>query len=356
MIIYIDKTIGTYGRKHQFTTDELALFSQLAIAHRNGNCFLCGDILSVECIMNHIGGWEKSVYKWVRNHNAQVKSIIGLVETLIVLSYDDTPQSPAFISSKCRLIKIDDAMRVNLYFPCALIGENLDDCEFYKLLAVRYLKEHNIKGINIAFHSSQGGGATTNKAFENSILVNRIPTLCIVDTDVKYHKTKKYPQEPAIGDTAKKVLDTLGKFPETTPPIYDLLCLPVHEIENLIPSCIIINLSPKPKEMRSFLKSLRTIDGGQPILYYDFKEGFRKLKKDQAIEYWYAIAEYIGNYNPPNTGTNTLVKTIELLKQTGQNGQQTIYSVAVDDYLSVLWSDIGKKVFSWGCASNKNLA
>ena len=113
LIIYIDRTIGIYGRKHQFSTDELAFYSQLAIAHRSGNCFLCGDILSIECIMNHIGGWEKSVYKWVRNHNAQVKSIIGLVESLIVLSYDNTPQAPSFISSKSRLIKIDDAIKAD---------------------------------------------------------------------------------------------------------------------------------------------------------------------------------------------------------------------------------------------------
>ena len=356
MIIYIDRTIGTYGRKHQFSTDELAFFSHLAIAHRNGNCFLCGDILSIECIMNHIGGWEKSVYKWVRNHNTQVKSIIGLVESLIVLSYDNTPQVPSFISSKSRLIKIDDAISFNPNFPCALIGENLDDCKFYKLLAARYLKEHNVKGISIAFHSAQGGGATTNKAFENSVLSNHIPTLCIVDTDVKYYKTKKYPQDPAIGDTAKKVIDTLAGFPKTTPPIYDLLCLPVHEIENLIPSCIIINLSPDSKEMRAFLKSLHAINGGQPILYYDFKEGFQKIKKDQAVEYWYAIAESIGNFNPPYTGTNTLVKAIETLEEMDNNGQQTIHTVTVDDYLAVLWNDIGKKVFSWGCASNKNLA
>ncbi len=357
MIIYIDKTIGAHGKKHQFTTDELALFAELALAHRNGRCLLCGDIASIECIMNRIGGFQKDVYKRVRNHNAQMGAIMTSVETLIVISYNDHPDAPEFITSKCRLVKMEDAVNLDLGSACSLIGENLDDCRFYRLLASWYLKKNNIKGISISFEDEQGGGATTNKVFENCVLINHTPALCVVDTDVKFYKTKKYPQVPAMGETAKKVDETFNSLKATTtPPIYDVIFIPVHEIENLIPSCIITQLSPDPKKMKVFLKALQTVRGDNPILYYDFKEGDKKLKKAQAIEYWCEIAEQAGNYSFPCAGSNILVKALEQLDREGSTGQKELYTVSIDSYLIGLWTNIGKTVFSWGCASNKNLA
>ena len=175
MVIYIDKTIGVHGKKYQFTANELAFFTQLALAHQNGRCMLCGDIISLECIMNRIGGWPRGVYKRVRNHNTQIGVVIASVQTLFVLSYNKHPDAPQFISSKCRLIMMEDAMNLDFNSPCSLIGENLGDCKFYKLLASWYLKKHNLKGIDISFKDEQGGGATTNKVFENCVLANQTP-------------------------------------------------------------------------------------------------------------------------------------------------------------------------------------
>lgn len=357
LVIYIDKSIGAHGQKHPFTEDELVLFSELALAHRNGRCLLCGEIASIECIMKRIGGWQRDLYKRVRNHYTQMRSIITLVETMIVLSYDDQPDVPSFIAHKYILIKMNEASNVNLSTSCVLIGENLDDCKFYKLIASWYTKRQNIKGVSISFCDEQGGGATTNKVFENCVLINHTPSLCIVDTDVKFGKTVKYPQDPALGDTAKKALATYKTLQQNgVVPIFDLLCIPVHEVENLIPASIIVELSSAPQDMEKYLKDLLTIDNGKPILYYDFKEGDKKLKKDQAIEYWYEISEKTGNYSFPCACQNVLPKAVELLQKHGENGLQRLYTVCVDSYLISFWSSIGKKVFSWGCASDKVLA
>lgn len=352
MVIYIDKTIGQHCKGKRLTEQEEALFSELAVAHRNGYCFLCGDFISIEYLMSNTSGLIKSQYKKVYSHLSELRAIMAEVEQILVISYQDAPLVPQFMVNKARLIKVQDALGFRLGAQCTLLGENLVDCRFYQLIASWYMHSRRIKGVETSFHEEQGGGNTTGDVFKKCFLVDRVPTLCIVDNDIKFGKTKEYPQPPALGDTAKKAIDAFAEISkQCSLPLFDLYCLPVHEAENLLPTNLLVQLSVNPNAMMVFIRKLSKISNGEPILYYDFKEGDKRIKKNQAIQYWLGIAEITGESQFPCLINSALDRALVSLEEKDSSGIPRIHNTVVDSHLVALWNTIGKKVFSWGCSS-----
>lgn len=353
MVIYIDKTVESHGKQYGLTDSERIFFSELASAHQYGKCFLCGDLDSIEWLMSNLEGVHRSIYLKIRNNHPQIISVFDVVDTVLLLSYDSTPSIPDRIKSKVYALEIKNAMIANLSMCCSLVAENLEDCTFYKLIAQRYAYDAKVKGIDISFHYELGGGDTINTVFRKCIVEDKVPTLCLVDGDRKYGPTKKFPEVPAKGETAKK-LDSINKqlskqyegFP------FDLYCLPVHEAENLIPLAILESIAKTsvPDMAKGILLLRKLLSAGlsEAVLYYDFKNGGKRIKTEQAFTYWFEIAEKIDNIDFPPLCSKVLEKAIMVLQGDSKN---SIVDVSIDSYLLPIWKHIGLIVFSWGCAA-----
>jgi len=355
MIIYIDKSIGERGKSEGFSAEEEMLFNQLAYAHIKGDCFLCGNIGSLD----HLNASLGVSYRTVKKRYSESRTLMDAVDALLVISYEENPDLPEFLNGKSRIISVDNAVSSRINEQCRLLGENLNDCAFYKLLAERYLHTypHKIKDVNISFQDELGGGVTTDTVFEKSIDIDKHLTLCLVDSDTKHDKSTVYRNDPAIGDTARKLLKTEKRLSEKS--FFELYCLPVHEAENLIPISILKEIandsSPDMIPGIDCLEKLLSAGLEKAILFYDFKYGGTKVKGDPSITYWIEVGEKIGNdISFPRVAAGVLQQAIERLSEQTSAGYRRVVSVRLDDYLIPLWHEIGLKVFSWGCANRAN--
>ena len=356
MIIYLDKTIFEHAESLNFSEEEYLLFSDLAIAHQRGRCFLCGDLSCLEWFADNLTGLHSSIYKRISHKQAETKAIINIVESILVLSYSTTPLLPSFLDNKARVLSIQNAIDYRLSSECTLIGENLNDCCFYKLIAERYIHSKNIRGVQLSFHEELGGGDTMNTVFKKCVTVDKTLALCLVDCDIKYGKTKTYPANPARGNTVNKLTTTYKELQaKINPSTYELYCLPIHEVENLIPTSVLDSVATSSvPEISAGVTYLHTLFGANlidAILCYDFKYGDAKLKDPPAIQYWSEIKETTSVTVLPRLSAKVLEPAIAVLQGNTHDTENTITVVPLDSYLVPFWNTIGQKVFSWGCAN-----
>ena len=356
MLIYIDETIGSHCKATGLTNDEKQLFSDLASSHRQGDCLLSGDLSSIECLMNSLGDMQSSVYNHIRNNHSAIRSIVEIVEVVIVLSYNQQPKLPPFFKGKYRTVEVKDALNYRLHLQCSLVAENLEDCSFYELVSKRFMFYNKLKGLNISFRHELGGGDTINTVFKKCVEEDKVLTLCLVDGDIKYGSTKQYPESPARGVTVKKLETTynrIKKYPVNS--LCELYCLPVHEIENLIPFSVLESIAktavPSMADGVKYLRKLMDNQLTDAILYYDFKNGGNKVKDDPSVTYWIEIAEKIGDDTFPILCSKILEKAVAVLQGNTSDMANDITHTCIDSYLLPLWDEIGLTVFSWGCAS-----
>lgn len=354
MIIYIDSSIGESGKINGLNNDERLLFEQLVLAHKKGICLLCGDRASIEWLAEFMGDWCGHIYQRIGEDSPQVKAIVSAVETLLVLSHTDDPKLPGFIQEKCRVLTVQDATKYSLYLPCSLVGENLNDCAFYKLVAERYCYLNKIKGIGLKFRDELGGGDTMATVFEKCVAIDKVLTLCLMDSDIKYGPTNEFPQVPQVGETAGKVLGKYRNLIKTqSAATFDLCCIDAHEIENLIPMSVLEKIAEATPDVANGVNYLKKFIGAEEesaILLYDFKEGGKKIKSGAPSVYWQMVTSAIGDDSMPCLCKKVMEKAIEVMKEEMQAGVRYVTVVPLETYLISRWEEIGRKAFSWGCA------
>lgn len=356
MVIYIDNTIWEHGNELGLSEEEAEMFTELAIAHKHGRCMVCGDFKSIEWLYKNIGGAASSTYGAILSKYTETRAILGLVETFFVLSYNESPVVPSFALGKQRVINVSEAMHLQISNKCVLLCENLNDCIFYSLLGSRYCHTQGIKGANLALQHELGGGDTINQVYKKNIEDDRLITLCIVDSDIKYGKTPLYPDEPPKGQTASRLEAVLAYLKNTAvPAIYDLFCIPAHEIENLIPISIMKRVAECARLNATtgveFLEILLDNKLYGPILLYDVKYGDIKIKTPEAKAYWDTVLNTVNRDSLPKVSSKMLEKSLVLLSENSSSGEPAINTMHIDSYLEPIWKKIGIKVFSWGCAN-----
>lgn len=369
MIIYIDKSIAKHGN---LTDAEEVMFTELACAHRRGDCYLCGAPDSIDHLKKELNIFRKGI----GNRYAELSALINAIETLIVISYDVSPVLPQIISEKqgkdgmqVRIITVNQAIQYRLNEQCILLGESLYDCIFYRLLTQRYmyLNRKTIRGVRPSLSDELGGGDSMDKSLEKCVRDNHNLTFCLTDSDIKYGRSHKYGAEPSIGNTARHLEDSKANLiKEGLSNLFELYRLDVHEVENLIPFSILEEVANSTiKEMLpgvAYLKKLKAANLIEAIFCYDFKKGnnvdeLRKecqdpnTKKKPELAYWEEIALQIGDESAPCLNEHVLKKSIEHMKKSGYMYSDTS---ELDEHLVDIWNTIGKKVFSWGCANKPN--
>ena len=377
-IYFIDQSIQYELLNRKLSMEEEMFFQKLAISYQQGKCYLCGAIHSIDALIKSQTGITGKIYCAVKNHYSESGVIMKAVQRVFVLTYQETPSReslPVILrdEKKCCFIHIQTAIREdwNLSVKCALLTENLDDIEFYLFIAKYYCLKKQIPYQQISFHKENGGGNTTCNVLEKCVTQDKIPVLCIVDSDRKHGTTKGYPNEPIMGDTLKRVLkkeERLKSFNEY-PPFY-MLPLHVHEIENLIPIQLLQKLyEDSLHDMRPGLErvmELKDIKCGEPLLYYDYKKGFPCMKNAPQRSYWEEILLLLGRgvaFMPPSEEpesgagisdalffpplSNKLLKhTLDVIRS--DESDIFLRELQIDDYLKNIWDDIGKHMLTWG--------
>ncbi len=375
MVIYIDKTVDQVLSSRGITHEESLLFQELAFACQRGYYYLCGDPDSLTRLSEIEELPLRKIYREIIGHYAEHGAVLGAVETLLVLTFQDTSpveMLPALLKDKTCLslpIPVCIAEKWKLLSECCLLGENLDDVELYHLMGQNYYIQKGFRGIQLNFHHESGGGDTTHHVLWKQVYQEKWPTLCIADSDQKYPSDGENPAP--IGNTLKHLNEMKDYLEENCVLPFQLFPLYVHEAENLLPLSVVREVAEKnlPQMIPglNLLERMKTIQNGVPLLYYDFKKGFPKIKDEKQHAYWETVRAdlYAGEWDTtplPQLGREKRDKTVflGLGKQSplrracviiARTLTQEKTSLELDDYLKPQWEKIGVTVFSWGCAN-----
>lgn len=378
-IYFIDQSIQEKLSTRKLSIEEETFFQDLATAYQRGKCYLCGTIESINALIQYQRGLTKQIYCVVRNHHSESGSIMRAVQQVFVLTYQENPSVeslPEILqdANKCRFIRIQTAISENwdLSTKCGLLTENLDDIEFYLFVAKYYCFKKRIPYQRISFHKENGGGTTTGNVLKKCVIQDKIPVLCLIDSDQKYGATKQYPDTPETGDTLGCVSAKVEELKPVTNiyPPFEMLPLPVHEIENLIPIQLLKKLCEGPlHHMRPGLErviELKNVRCGEPLLYYDYKKGSPCGGNEPHKAYWEEIRLLLGGgASSVSSSEESLLRTglsnsrlfpplsTKLLKHTlsiilSDENDTLLLSLKIDEYLKDIWDDIGIHMLTWG--------
>ena len=353
MLVYIDNTIGEFLKDQELTVDQVMLFNDVGQANLRGLCAACGDVKSIDALIKHkdiSSGIMRSLWKnWVEM--GSLFQLLDIVFVITCLAKSETRHLPGCIAGKVRYLPIEYAEQWDLRNACFLIGENPRDCAFYEQLGKYFCHIHKVKGYTIKFSPVNGGGSYIGERLIESVRDQKKFSLCVVDMDWRHGFTETF-GKPKDGDTYRAVMNAASELHREN--LQDMFCvcpLKAHEIENLLPLCVLKRLSTKicKTEGLELIKRMREVRNGEPILYYDFKEGLNRNGDIALCAYWEEIRTELGGLPWEDTyykiGDKILKETTNLIESEG------VEVIELDEYLMQIWDMLGRVLFTWGCVS-----
>ena len=158
-----------------------------------------------------------------------------------------------------------------------LIGENLNDTDFYKYISRYFAYKMDIKcALAPSCESINGGGNTTHSSYKRYAQADNRICLCITDSDKKHISHN-------VDETAKKVQEVHNNL---QPKLCMQYCIEnVREVENLIPSNVLKIVCNDDVNRNKGFELSEIIKEYNPdlYLYFDFKDGL-KCEKYRKIE------------------------------------------------------------------------
>ena len=382
MIIYLDKSIASQMVGPQ-AESKILFIDQLLMADYLSNHAVFIDSKLTSIIKDQVSSNLKNWLLHIDSQTTKLAALVSYVDKVFVVTdgHHDIEVLPTCLREKAQFVSLTDLQKKN-FSPTVLLGENLDDCEFYKLLALYYEKKHKIAGFWCHCETENGGGSTTYQAYKNAVSNNNKFCLCIVDSDMHYAGTQvaKGPTFCAL-NKADRELKRQGNG-----IFCGLLPLQVMEVENLVPYSLleeIFSSEPVCKDGLIILKSMIDTfpkDESNPVLFYDFKQGLRvkdcaKCVHTDLADYWRNVFDLIndGIFTPYDGYDEESFKALEKDKKEAciKKGLQQkgilpksvkhikenyltpghIELLTIDEYLVTIWEKIGTTVFSWTCAA-----
>lgn len=268
----------------------------------------------------------------------------------------DNPQERDDNGKKIVQVKYDVFLDDISLMPTNLIGEDLNDCLFYRHILKCYTEKQQISSI-FNFQDIYGGGVRTCDVIKQDIK-NKHFSICILDTD------KKYPSYKCKSDsTYGKCKRFINKY-----PFLCLLPLNVQEIENIIPLNYIDTFdvwkTEKCKYNKRFFDYLKN-DAENILPFFDFKKGIKKngeymidVKYQNFAERCFNInselksnynnyQEYIDDINEedtiyPGLINGILSKTLDYIRTTNCDLPILL------EYQKIEWIKISISMLNWG--------
>ncbi|WP_429051418.1 hypothetical protein [Aeromonas veronii] len=243
---------------------------------------------------------------------------------------------------------------------CTLVSECLVDAELYKIIGKYYSSAKTHASIPLKFKIEEGRGSGTKPIFER-LKTDGYLCLCVLDSD------KKHPKD-GLGGTAKVFTSRELNFNGST----FAKIIPLHEAESLLPySCIseaMVKNSYSASKFDALDKMVVHSKANPNIkLFIDHKNGICAVKSlaldSKYGEFWSTLPE-IKDHKQQVHNDKACDSTCIVLEGLGDNIlDQTIVELqrmsplklkeSLEPILIPIWDDLGKLIFSWGCAPHK---
>ena len=227
MLFYIDRTVSEELAQRGMTEEECCFFGDLARACQRGDCFLSGDVDSLYCLSDNPEQPFRSFYRVIREKRAEHRAIMQAVSTVFVLTFAKKPSSkqlPSFLreNENWMFLCVSDCIsnHFRLDVNCRLLTENLDDANFYEIIAERYRLQKGFHGIRLSFYEEHGGGDPICNVLEKCVASQkclRYALLIAIVNTVKRKSTRANRKVEVHGLVYAKKRKILNRF---------LCCLP----------------------------------------------------------------------------------------------------------------------------------
>lgn len=281
MLIEISQDIieDAINNKEQSVNYSASLLSELSIAVRRGK-----HIVDIPCLYKDtkiqndlqdiISKNEYNLLRSSRRNRQQFMSLRNVLRTKVVCGYSKPKNDDQWDN----IIHINPKEIAEFEFceETHVLGENLNDVNFFVFLMKYYARLHNIIQPHHCLLNRMGGGVTTNVVFESEC--ERKQHLCLVVTDSDYKiPVTETERDIHLGTTAKNVLEIYKKYKPFNCCFYSMF--KVAEIENLLP--------------KNIIEKYKTDEKLQVVLkhdtdFYDIKKGlsYSKLWDSEVYKYW----------------------------------------------------------------------
>lgn len=212
----------------------IGAMDNLAIAFRKGQHIVSGPSSLIEEIIGLLKGDAQGTFRQIKQRHMEEAALRNAMIHAIVVE--------PFEESRVEIHKEDNKTRYHVsysYFSdfkrslrTRLIAEDSCDIQIYRGVAKAYLYKNrsDFRNIELELEECSGGGSSTADQFRVQAM-NGL-TLCMLDSD------KRYPQAK-LGNTATNASKVQHEFEKELPCYAEVL--PCHELENLIPSDLLLN-------------------------------------------------------------------------------------------------------------------
>ena len=287
MLIKLDDSIMNMEELNNNIKDSL---DNIALSMREGNHIVIASKKVLHYIIK-IKGLEKktiSTFNYILKNRTTISTVMKRVEAfiLVVNNTGDITRCTDRENKVVFKVPIEKFKVYDRLSPSMIVSEDESDCDFYKGICQKYIKEKNI-GLQINLKEVNGGGGKTGVNYEKHLTKYGEKLLVIVDSDKK-HKNDD------IGDTAREVKKKYDLNKDKY--ITDMYILSVREKENLITPKMYKLCSNSLNSLKS-LELLQYIEGNSMLknLYYycDIKDGITYNELFNDIENSNSFFSYI---------------------------------------------------------------
>ncbi|ATV45822.1 hypothetical protein [Pectobacterium brasiliense] len=248
---------------------------------------------------------------------------------------------------------------INPFEKPKLVLEDINDYKVYSYICNWYKRKNGVLAEQkLSLDVEHGGGARTTSVCENYFSAGKI-VFSICDSDAKY------PGDTTNHKTATDLKDLFSKKININ-YLYVLNC---QEVENLIPFSILKQIANKTQlPAINFIEHIVNVN---PDYYFfiDLKNGFKynsvfpmkdtpysvhwgKLFENFNCEYYKSELEKIKSKESPSNAS-IICKLSSMLPHAIEKMSISPIDIEIEPYLIEEWTNIARKLYSWGCAGKK---
>lgn len=287
MVIKLDESIL---EEKTFSKNVISALDNIAFSMREGNHIVFASKKVLSNIIKRKELEKKSLvtFNYILRHRNGISAAQKYVEAYILVVKGNGKVERDEDNEKKIIYKvpIENFKTYNKLSPALLVGEDESDCDLYKAICNKYIKENNI-GVNIQLGEINGGGGKTGINYEKHLVQYNEKLLVIVDSDKKHVNDD-------IGTTAREVRKRYDSCKRNY--ITDIYILKVREKENLISSKM-YKFCSQSLNSKNDLRLLNYIENN-PILknlyyYCDIKDGIKYKELFQDSKNYNILEEYL---------------------------------------------------------------
>jgi|GEM_PF-6223030 len=354
MIINIDNSVFHSYHEQADKTKFYELIEEVCKKRRQGKHFVYTEKINILRILEdeQLSSIQKSTLRTINKELTVFDE--GLLKTCKVIHVIDSKVCENKIYDEEVVVDLSRQNFINDIIPVAtLILENSNDDLVFSKIVDFVLQKKNLSNFFTDYHVVLGGGHTMIAECSTFLMSNPL-TFAICDSDQKS-------PECEVGNTAKGVKGVFDTFNKAE----QYYQLNVHEVENLLPLCILKETARK--EQLPVINFLEYSVKQQPDCYkfYDFKEGFKfsqiwNDRDNNVSQFWKGLYEHYAEstnicYSKDflggaklNESDNVIFNRLSsMLPHAISKISHFEKNELTPQVLEDIWFEVGEKLISW---------